>query len=75
MLFAMGQIKGLTPPQIHALTICCLSDVFKYSHAQAVAFSENLISSASSKEENTSKTIFIAVLTAIINGRTARMSS
>lgn len=52
MIFAVGKLKGLPPPDVHALAICCLMDVFKYADQQAGAFSATLISAASSKDEN-----------------------
>jgi hypothetical protein len=52
MIFAVGQIKRLTPPDVHALAICCLMDVFKYSDHQAGAFSADLIAHASSHDPN-----------------------
>ena len=52
MIFAIGQIKQLSPPDVHALTICCLMDVFKYADHQAGAFSSDLIAHASNKDPN-----------------------
>ncbi|MGA8089200.1 MAG: Imm48 family immunity protein [Terracidiphilus sp.] len=48
MIFAEGRLRGLRPPEVHALVIACLTDVFRYSDQQAVSFSTNLISAASS---------------------------
>jgi Immunity protein 48 len=47
MLFATGCLNKLTPPDLHALSICLLIDVFNYSKDQAAAFAENLIAAAS----------------------------
>jgi Immunity protein 48 len=47
MLFALGRLHKLTPPDVHALTILMLLDIFKYSQDQAVAFAEDLIQSSS----------------------------
>jgi hypothetical protein len=52
MIFAVGQIKKLTPPEVHALAMTCLMDVFKYADHQAVAFAEDLIAAASSRDVN-----------------------
>jgi hypothetical protein len=58
MIFAVGQIKRLSPPDVHALAICCLMDVFKYADDQAGAFSSDLIAHASSKDpDDTHKAI------------------
>ena len=52
MIFAVGQIKRLSPPDVHALAICCLVDVFKYADHQARTFSSDLIAHASSRDPN-----------------------
>jgi len=52
MTFAASKMKQLPPPDVQALVICCLVDVFKYSDEQAAAFSARLISAASSKDPN-----------------------
>jgi hypothetical protein len=52
MIFAVGKINRLSPPDVHALAICCLMDVFKYADHQAIAFSSDLIAHASSKDPN-----------------------
>ena len=58
MIFAVGQIKRLSPPDVHAMVICCLTDTFKYSGAQAAAFSADLIQQSSSKDpKNTHRAI------------------
>jgi hypothetical protein len=49
MTFAVGQVKRLTPPEVHALAICCLMDVFQYADHQAGAFAEDLIAAASNR--------------------------
>jgi hypothetical protein len=49
MLFATGCLNKLTPPDLHALSICLLMDVFNYSQDQAADFAENLIASASGR--------------------------
>jgi hypothetical protein len=56
MIFAEGKLRGLRPPEVQALVIACLMDVFKYSDQQAVAFSSNLISAASSHSRTPSTT-------------------
>ena len=55
MTFAVGQFKKLTPPEVHALAIACLMDVFQYADHQAAAFSEQLI--AASGDRNVHPTI------------------
>jgi hypothetical protein len=58
MIFAVGQIKRLSPPEVHALAICCLVDVFKYAKHQAVALSSDLIAHVSSHDpDDTHKAI------------------
>jgi len=52
MIFAEGQIRRLSPPDTHALTICCLMDTFGYSAEQAGALSTDLVIHSSSKDEN-----------------------
>lgn len=52
MIFAIGQAKGLSPPEVQALAISCLIDVFKYSDHQAGAFSADLITHASNSDPN-----------------------
>jgi hypothetical protein len=49
MLFAVGCLNKLAPPDLHALSIFLLLDVFKYSEDQAVAFAEDLIAAASGR--------------------------
>ena len=44
MTFVIGQIEHLTPPEVHALSITMLMDVFKFSGQQAAAFSSHLTS-------------------------------
>ncbi len=56
MIFAEGRLRGLRPPEVHALVIACLTDVFRYSDQQAVSFSTNLISAASSHSRTPSTT-------------------
>jgi hypothetical protein len=55
MAFAVGQFQKLTPPEVHALAIACLMDVFQYTDHQAVAFAEQLI--AASTDRNVHPTI------------------
>jgi hypothetical protein len=57
MTFAIGHIKKLSPPDVHALAICFLQDVFKYSVDQSAAFAENLIQSASGRGNPTTKSV------------------
>lgn len=53
--FSLGQEKNLSPPEVHALAITCLMDVFKYADHQAIAFAEQLI--AASSDRNVHPTI------------------
>ena len=57
MIFAVGKLKGLRPPEVHALVIACLTDVFKYASDQAAAFSSDLVSAASGQGNPTTKAI------------------
>jgi hypothetical protein len=57
MLFAVGQIKKLSPPEVQALAILLLMDVFKYSAQQAGEFTELLIDSSSGGRDATIKSI------------------
>lgn len=50
MVFAACRMRQLPPPDVQALGICRLTDVFHYSGDQAAAFSARLISAASSKD-------------------------
>ena len=52
MVFAIGQIRKLTPPEVHALFILLLQDVFGYAPHQAVAFAAHLIECSGPKPEN-----------------------
>ena len=52
MVFAVGQVRRLSPPDVHALAICCLIDVFHYADHQAGAFSTDLVAHASSRDPN-----------------------
>lgn len=52
MAFAYGQEHRLSPPDVQALAICFLMDVFGYAAHQAAAFSENLIAAASDPNPN-----------------------
>jgi hypothetical protein len=52
MIFAEGNLKGLRPPEVHALVILCLTDVFKYAAHQAAPFGADLISAASTNSRN-----------------------
>ncbi len=47
MAFAAGKSEGLSPSEVHALSITMLIDSFKYSEEQAGAFAQHLIESAS----------------------------
>jgi hypothetical protein len=49
MVFAVGQTEKLTPPEVHALALSALMDVFHYSDHQAAAFAQQLISVSSDK--------------------------
>jgi hypothetical protein len=57
MIFAIGQLRKLKPPEVHALAIACLMDVFKYSDHQAAGFSQDLIAAASGRGNPTTKAI------------------
>jgi hypothetical protein len=57
MLFAAGRLNKLDPPDVHALAIVVLLDVFKYSQHQAVAFAEDLIQSASGRGNPTTNAV------------------
>jgi Immunity protein 48 len=52
MTFAIGQLNRLSPPEVHALAIWYLTDVFRYANHQAVAFAENLIAAASDRNQH-----------------------
>ena len=56
MIFAVGNLNRLRPPEVHALAIACLMDVFKYADHQAAAFSNNLISAALANVRNPTTT-------------------
>ena len=43
MVFAVGQIRHLSPPEVHALSICVLVDTFRYADHQASDFTTDLI--------------------------------
>ena len=47
MTFAQGQRRGLTAPEVHALALALLGDVFKYADRQAADFTVDLIEAAS----------------------------
>ena len=49
MVYADGQIKGVSPTAVHGLAISMLKDVFNYSPEQAAEFSSLLIEAASDK--------------------------
>ena len=57
MLFVIGQINKLTGSEIHALTICLLLDVFKYSDHQAVRFADDLIEAGSGRGNPTTNAV------------------
>lgn len=57
MVFAVGQIEKLSPPDVHALVITLLMDVFKYSAPQAGDFSKLLIDSSGGSGDPTIHTI------------------
>ena len=57
MLFAICQFNKLSPAEVHALAICLLRDVFRYSEPQAVAFAEDLIASASGRGNPTTNAV------------------
>jgi hypothetical protein len=47
MVFAAGQAQQLSPPQVHALSVCVLIDAFGYSDHQAADFANHLIAVSS----------------------------
>ena len=49
MIFAAGQLVNLTPPEVHALAISALMDVFHYSDHQATAFANELIGASADR--------------------------
>lgn len=55
LICAVGQLNRLSPPEVHALVISCLMDVFRYADHQAVAFAEDLITAASDSEYHRTK--------------------
>jgi hypothetical protein len=57
MLFAIGRLNKLTPPEVHALSVCLLLDVFKYSKDQAADFAEDLTRSASGRGNPTTNAV------------------
>jgi hypothetical protein len=59
MIFATGNLNRLRPPEVHALVIACLMDVFKYADHQATAFSRDLISAASANSRNPTATSIV----------------
>lgn len=46
MMFVVGQMEHLTPPQMHALSIAMLIDAFDFTYEEAVAFTNDLIEAA-----------------------------
>jgi hypothetical protein len=59
MIFAIGQLGRLTAPEVHALVLCCLMDVFRYADHQAAAFAEELIAAASHQNHHSTKNAII----------------
>jgi hypothetical protein len=57
MLFVIGRLNKLTPPEVLALSVCMLLDVFKYSKDQAADFAEELIRSASGRGNPTTNAV------------------
>ena len=57
MSFAVGQIEELSTPEVHALALTMLMDVFRYSDHQAAAFAQDLIDSASNRGNPTTNAI------------------
>ena len=49
MIFAIGQIQKLSPPEVHALALTALMDAFRYADHQAASFAGLLISASSDK--------------------------
>jgi hypothetical protein len=47
MTYAAGRQAGRTPPEVHALALGCLVDVFRYSPAQSAAFCQQLLEASS----------------------------
>lgn len=52
MTFAVGQSEQLTPPEVHALAMGCLMDVFEYADHQAAAFAEQLIEASGDRNSH-----------------------
>jgi hypothetical protein len=50
MIYAEGRMRALSPPEVQALAISCLMDVFNYADHQAGAFSAALIQHASNND-------------------------
>lgn len=55
--YAHGMSHHLPPPDVHALSICVLMDVLRYSDQQAGAFSSDLIRATSAGPNDTMKAI------------------
>ena len=49
LVFAVGQLQKLNPPQVHALAITLLQDSLAYSLKQAADFADLLISASADK--------------------------
>jgi immunity protein 48 of polymorphic toxin system len=52
MIYAAGRLAGRTQPEVHALALGCLLEVFRYSHAQSAAFCQQLVDASSSPAEH-----------------------
>ncbi len=65
MVFAVGQIEKLSPPEVHALALTMLMDSFRYADHQAAAFAQLLIGASSDKDVHP---VFNAVIHRGIDG-------
>ena len=52
MTFAVGQMRKLSPPDVHAITIAYLMDVFRYPDHQAATFANDLIAAAQNEDHH-----------------------
>jgi hypothetical protein len=52
MAYAAGRTERLTQPEVHAMELASLVDVFGYSQAQAAAFCQELINSAAEPQKH-----------------------
>jgi hypothetical protein len=57
MGFAAGQLEELSPPEVHALALIMLMDVYHYSDHQAAVFAQELINSTGNRGNSTTNAI------------------